>query len=58
MLMLCQILLCAKHAEATQLLSLAMDMCLAQLLLFAIQNLASFSPENAHISSLNPMKMF
>jgi len=48
--MLCQILLCAKRA--------AMGMRLAQLLLFAFQNLASFSPENAQISSLNPMEMF
>jgi len=39
-------------------LRLAVDMRLAQLLLFAIQNLASFSPENAQISSLNPMEMF
>jgi len=37
---------------------LAQLLSLAQLLLFEIQNLASFSPENAQISSLNPMEMF
>jgi len=37
---------------------LAQLLSLAQLILFAIQNLAFFSPENAQISSLNPMEMF
>jgi len=37
---------------------LAQRLSLAQLLLFAIQNLASFSPENAQLSSLNPMELF
>jgi len=37
---------------------LAQQLSLAQLLLFAIQNLALFSPKDAQISSLNPMEMF
>ena len=45
-------------------LRLAMDARLAQLLslaqlsLLALHNLACFSPEIAHISSLNPLEMF
>jgi len=37
---------------------LAQLLSLAQRLLITIQNLASFSPENVLISSLNPMEMF
>jgi len=47
MLMLFQVLLCAKRAEVA----------LSPTATFAIQNLASFSPKNAQISSLNPMEM-
>jgi len=60
MLMLCQILLSAKHAVAALFMvdmRLAQLLSLAQLLFFAIQNLASFSLENAQISSLNSMEM-
>jgi len=60
MLMLCQILLCAKHAEATlsggYVLSPTAE--LSSTATFCNSNLASFSPENAQISSLNLMEMF
>jgi len=60
MLMLCQILLCAKCAEAALSGGYALSPTteLSPTATFAIQNLASFSPENAQISSLNPMEMF
>jgi len=60
MLMLCQILLRAKHAKATLSGGCALSPTaeLSPTTTFALQNLASFSPENAHISSLNPMEMF
>jgi len=52
--MLCQILLCAKRAEA----ALSGGYALSLTTSFCNSNLAIFSSKNAQISSLNPMEMF
>ena len=58
--MLCQILLCAKRAEAAlsggYALSPTIELSLTTS--FCNSNLAIFSSKNAQISSLNPMEMF
>ena len=51
-------LLDSSVALSTLKLRLAVDARLAQLLLFSLHNLTSFSPKIVHISSLNPMNIF
>jgi len=58
--MLYQILLCAKRVEAALSGDYALGPTteLSPTATFCNSNLASFSPKNAQISSLNPMEMF